>query len=277
MFPHLCYAPLGDRLADLGLQREFKPTFGKADVTCRVSVAHWHGFHLRDLDRFDPQASVLGLADVLISIAVNDEQTVERARIIWNTIVVSYTFLLHGAYEFSSKQDFANAQRKEGHSTFAKLLNANAWLPDHSGVLHKPEELTLEDLPEGFMQDETAAKQLGMRSSAARRFAEENNIPLEALPALQKDPARALAVLREAGLLPDPGAERARSADEETNHKVDFAHELAEAFSQPGATAERDDPPQPGPAPILHRGASVRKRRFNSNANVSQTEQRASD
>ena len=64
------------------------------------------------------------------------------------------------------------------------LVIEHPWLPSRAGGWHKPSELGVEDLPEGFEQSESLAEKLGMRSSALGQLARQKNIPPDKLQVL---------------------------------------------------------------------------------------------
>jgi len=54
-----------------------------------------------------------------------------------------------------------------------KVLTENTWLPNKEGINFAPSEITMDDLPEGFIHDETLAKKLGMKWNALQNLAKE--------------------------------------------------------------------------------------------------------
>lgn len=254
VFPHPCYQPLGERIIMLGFRRDLRPSFRGPDGYGYVTVEDSYGSHFRGVSRFDPKATLYHLALVLDT-AQSDGRWPEVASFIWNAIAVPYSFLLSGTVEFSATQGFKHPKREECYSDFGGRLANAAWLPDRSGVLHRPDELTLDDLPDGFQRDEAVAQRLGMKSSVIRQFAEESGVDVQVLQALQRNPEQARAALQQAGLLGPAGDGRRDGPDPDADGHLDYAAELGAAFARDGQVAGIDDAPLPGvvPNPALRR------------------------
>lgn len=77
-------------------------------------------------------------------------------------------------------------------SQFGKLLIETAWLPDSAGNMHKPCELTLDDLPESFERDASLAEQLGMKKDEEAELAEKVGISVEWIEVLKEAPREVL-------------------------------------------------------------------------------------
>ena len=56
-----------------------------------------------------------------------------------------------------------------------------AWLPNSNGDMCRPNELTLDDLPESFVRDEKLANQLGMKKNIIAQLANELGIDQETI------------------------------------------------------------------------------------------------
>ncbi len=56
-----------------------------------------------------------------------------------------------------------------------------AWLPNLNGDMHRPNELTLDNLPESFVRDEKLANQLGMKKNIIEQLANELGIDQETI------------------------------------------------------------------------------------------------
>lgn len=142
--------------------------------TADVYLGRDGGHHRRGLEGFDPDIYVDGLDNALRT------PSVEKSQIIWNEIATNYRQCIKGIVLISSRQDFSLdakvRERKKKTSSFGALLMSRVWLPDSDGHLHKPSELTLDDLPESFACDEKLADQLGMKKNVVAKLAEEAGI-----------------------------------------------------------------------------------------------------
>lgn len=135
----------------------------------------WADAHRRGLKGFDPDISVDGLENALRN------PSTEKSRIIWNRIATDYSHCVRGRIIRSSRQDFSRSasiyEEKEMISeSFGRFLIDRAWLPNSDGHFHKPNELTLDDLPESFDRYEKLADQLGMKKNVVAKLAEEAGI-----------------------------------------------------------------------------------------------------
>ena len=126
-------------------------------------VARQHGYHKRGLNEFDPGIIVDGLEHALNNL------TLEKSSFIWNHIAIPNADCIKGFMEASSTQTYSNSSFEEIISySFGHLLINTVWLPDADGIMHKPSDITLDDLPDSFKKDEQLAKQLSMPISRAR-------------------------------------------------------------------------------------------------------------
>ena len=127
--------------------------------------------HRRGLGGFDPDIDVDGLENAL------ESPSTKRSEIIWNEIAVHYSHCIEGEILISSRQDFSpdasKYDKKIEVSKFGELLIETAWLPDSNGEMHKPCDLTLDDLPESFDRDERLADQLRMKKKLQEKLVEE--------------------------------------------------------------------------------------------------------
>ncbi|MDE0689289.1 MAG: hypothetical protein OXI61_14060 [Candidatus Poribacteria bacterium] len=134
-----------------------------ADSQGYVTIVNQKGNHERGLDGFDPDIEVDGLESAL------DKSTLEKSAFIWNHIAIPNADCIKGIVEKSTRKNFAKRSPKEHISdSFGQLLIDTVWLPDSDGKMHKPSDITLDDLYPSFKKDEQLAKQLGMPLSKAR-------------------------------------------------------------------------------------------------------------
>ncbi len=140
-----------------------------SDEYVSLTETDW-GDYRRGLKGFDPDINVDGLENAL------ESPSTKRSEIIWNKIAVNYSHCIKGKILISSRRDFSpdasTYQKKIEVSNFGKLLIDTAWLPDSNGDMHKPCDLTLDDLPESFDRDEKLADRLGMKKKLQKKFVE---------------------------------------------------------------------------------------------------------
>lgn len=122
-----------------------------------VVIRNWHGDHKRGLNRFDPECEIDGLQHAL------EHPNTARSALVWNSVLGPSANLISGCIESSSRQDFSYSRKSEEFSAMGRITTESGWLPDTTGKLHKPGELSLENLPSSFDRDETLARQLRMK------------------------------------------------------------------------------------------------------------------
>ena len=156
----------------------------KPGTTDDIRLAKQGRYYRRGLKGFDPDIQVDGLKHALMN------PSVEKSKIIWEHIVVPYSHCIKGKILTSSRQNFSVHARileeNEVISDFGHLLMKNAWLPDSGGNMHKPSELTLKKLPEGFVRDERLVDQLRMKKDVVVELAEKADIPAEMIEMIDK-------------------------------------------------------------------------------------------
>ena len=140
-----------------------------------VTICDQHSWHERGLNGFDLNIKADGLEHAIVT------PTLEKSAFIWNKIARPHSDCIHGVVEKSSRQTYEGSRRENQVSEFGKLLINTAWLPDSNGNMHRPSELSLDDLPESYVRDEKLADQLGMRKDVVAQLAEEVGISKESL------------------------------------------------------------------------------------------------
>ncbi len=128
-----------------------------------VPIVESRGFHLRGIDHFDRDCTIHGLEQALTC------PTIERSLYIWNELLTGHSERVRGFEEFSRRKNFDPLCTEERLSSAGRLLKDKAWLPDRQGQFHKPEELTLVDLPEDFKPDQKLANSLKMKQPSVAR------------------------------------------------------------------------------------------------------------
>ena len=205
----------------------------------RVTLTSCHGWHERGLNGFDPAIHVDGLECALST------PTQEKSAFIWNEIAVPNSDCLRGVVEKSTRQTYENStESMQISEKFGELLINTTWLPDSNGHMHKPDELTLDDLPESFVRDEKLADQLGMKKNVVAKLAEEVGVKQETIRLakhLEENPeiletAKKLLTQKEETQKP---AFPTRSADNPERRRVKVSEQYANAPEKEYETRKR--------------------------------------
>ena len=146
-------------LFELGVADGVRVNCRPQDRHGHVTIQDWHGWHERGLHGFDPDWSVDGIDFAL------EYPSVERSWIIWNRILIPHKHLIRGEIESCTRQTWAGSATRKEMSVAGNLLHKYAWLPNTLGEFKLPSEQTLDDLPEGFTEDNDLANALGLRHS----------------------------------------------------------------------------------------------------------------
>ncbi|GAG92568.1 unnamed protein product, partial [marine sediment metagenome] len=110
----------------------------------------------------------------------------ERSLFIWNNFAIPYSSCISGFIESSKRKTYESSSVEERTSKFGNLLINSYWLPDSDGNFHKPNELSLDDLPELFHHDEKLSEQLGMKKDVVAKLAAEAGISPTTISIAQK-------------------------------------------------------------------------------------------
>ena len=153
---------------DLGVADSVRVFQKRADWEGYVILEEYRGSHKRGRDGFDPDICVQGLEFALTSL------TLDKIKFIWNNIAVPHSPFIHGMIESSSRKTYKRFSVEERTSYFGCLLIKKAWLPSSDGSLKKPDELTLDDLPDSFKRSEKLAEQLRMKRDVEADFPAED-------------------------------------------------------------------------------------------------------
>ena len=154
---------LADCLRELGVARTIRIRISNASVDQQgyAMLLQYHGFHKRGVDGFDPDFDVDGLQHAV------SHPTAIRSVYVWERIARPYYRQVQGVVESASYKDFRNKKSSSSYSKMGEALSACAWLP-HNGLFAKPEELSLDDLPQEFSPDEVLASRLQMKACGFR-------------------------------------------------------------------------------------------------------------
>lgn len=162
--------------ASLGVRYGVRIDKRKPDYQGCIRLRDYHGWHERGLFGFDPDIKVEGLWCALSS------PTPEKSLFIWNEIVLPNANCIRGTIEKSSRQTYENSRKEERISeSFGRLLMESKWLPGADGQFYRPDEISLDQLPEGFERNEKVADLLGMKKDIVARLAEEAGVNLETI------------------------------------------------------------------------------------------------
>jgi hypothetical protein len=184
-----------------------------------VTIASSHGWHVRGLDRFDPDLKIVGLEHSLRN------PTLERSMLIYN-LIRSLDSPIRGELEQCTRQDYSGSWTEKADSAVAEQLACHAWLLDVDGNWRRPGELTPDDLDPAYPRDEALAVQLEMRPTASREVADYLEIEPDELDLLRRQPELLKRVLAEA---------REREHKATTGHGVDGHDEPDEDDSDAAA------------------------------------------
>jgi len=221
-------------------------------ITCRnknengyIIVANYHGRHARGLDGFDPECEIDGLECALTS------STREKAGYIWNKLLIPNSHHIQGIVESSSKRTFENSRRETRSSKMGRLLVEKNWLPDGAGILHKPCELSLGDLPEGFKHDADLARQLGMKSVEKTSLAHELDLPEAVVEFIKNNREEIIKLMKEIESRKKPPTGKAEEREDNGREKeppeqVNYKEEFKKAFLRSPSTNELEGGHRPG-------------------------------
>ena len=177
------------------LNKSVKVTQRTPSGTGNVVLEDRWGHHARGLDGFDPHTEIDGLTFALAAAHTG------RAKVLWNHILLPN--MIRGTVERSTRQDFNPSQKEEQLSTAGTQLVAIEWLPDRNGRLHKPSDLSLDDLPDGFKRSEELARALGMRPTELATVAAQYGLDPDKLQLLLEHPELINKLLRTLEGAPD--------------------------------------------------------------------------
>jgi hypothetical protein len=195
--------------------------------------------HNKGLSGFDPDIKVDGLEHALQHISL------KKAETIWNRIAINYSHCIKGIICYSSRADFSenakSTEKKEVTSNaFGKLLLEREWLPDRDGNFHKPSELGLDDLPEGFVHNEELADKLQMKMNDIDRVAEKLKILPKILKFVKENPEEIerLMIEKEKKMVHSQEQETSpdQNAEPQSNAVIDYRAELKKSLNCPGKT-----------------------------------------
>ena len=221
-------------LSELGVESNVRiERKGRLRYDNRVIIEQRHGWHVHGINGFDPDCTIDGLV-----FALNNPNP-GRSQTIWNRLLIRNKFLVKGVVEKSTRQDFLNPTHEARLSTLGKHVAEFDWLPDPDGQYVRPSSLSLEDLPEGFTEDEELAAMLGMRTSShdqVRDIVEAFGIEdesatqdiLQFIELRKRNPHEAKRLLSQ----PNSKSTYAED-DEDEQEEIDYRSAIFEVFNRP--------------------------------------------
>ncbi len=145
-----------DVLVSMGVHKQITPQHRAPSNDGTVALQHQHGWHVRGLQGFDPDATIEGIEFAL------QNPNLERACFIWNHLLIPYVKLLEGDVEEATRQDFSNCKVKRQHSNLGNLIVQYGWIPTKTLEFKKAAEISLEDIHSNLLQNEQLCKVLGI-------------------------------------------------------------------------------------------------------------------
>lgn len=174
-------------LKDLGVTDIVRVDTKSRDYEPHVVISNSPRSHERGLNGFDPDIRVDGLEH-----AIRNPMP-ETSAFIWNCIAIRYSKCIRGIVEKSGNRHYRDSWPDERIShDFGRLLIETEWLPDSTGQMHRPCELTFDDLPESFQRDANLAEQLGMKKDEEAELAGKIGIPVKWIEVLKEVPPEVL-------------------------------------------------------------------------------------
>ena len=144
---------------EVGVRDNLRVSRREADRQGYVTVHRLRGWHQRGINEFDPECWVEHL-----DFAVR-HPTKQRSLLIWRSIARPLQRQIRGTIEKSTRQTYDNSEKELTVSKLGRELISKAWVPDINWKFHRPENLSLRNLPSGFEVDEGLASQLQMKGS----------------------------------------------------------------------------------------------------------------
>lgn len=172
-----------EKFKDLGCISRVQVTHNEPNFLNQVIVSDFRGYHRRGLDGFDPECEVEELEHAL------KNMNIEKSKILWH-ITRQYRQSVYGQVETSSRQNYEGSRKVGQFSKMGKLLVEYSWLPNSkSPSFHKPSEIMLSELPEGFDKESPETKYLSEKLG----FKPEENQKLQEL--LETTPTQAKEII----------------------------------------------------------------------------------
>jgi hypothetical protein len=185
------YGPWLVQLRAMGVRQAVEVRARTANAAGYVIITVDFGRNERGLDGFDPGAEVDGLDFALA------HPSHARSEYVWNVLLAPNRRLVAGVVERSVLTSFSDSSLEETRSAMGEAAARQAWLPGRDGALHRPGELSLDDLPPTYTRDEGLAQALGMLRPAVSEAARQLGVPAEVLWGLSERPDLVALIERE--------------------------------------------------------------------------------
>ena len=176
-------------LLEMGLKTTIEVSYRAADRNGYVCIQASHGWHERGLNRFDPKARIDGLNRAIVKTMV--DKNLERARFIWNSLLVPNKHLIKGRIEKASHQNYDNSSFRDEVSSIYNLVSIFPWIPDLKGDFQSASGHSLSALHEGLIPDKELAEALGITvdiDDPIDMLANELGIPKELIQEMKSNP-----------------------------------------------------------------------------------------
>ena len=204
-------------------------------ISATSSSTLTRGYHVRGLDRFDPNLEIEHLEWALENI------TPERSAAIWR-LLVTLDAPLRGTKERSSRRDYMAPIREGAVSPAGALLLEHSWILSAAGQWCRPSEISLDELDGRYQRDEALAARLGMVAANTSAVAESLGIDVEGAALLRRHPeliARAIEEVREAEAMEQQAGQLESGSEGDDveasrSEPVDILDAIQTAFDRPG-------------------------------------------
>jgi len=190
-----------------------------------VTISEGRGFHVRGIDGFDPSLEVHGLEHALSS------PSVDKSAYIWNQIVLPNSKSIRGVVEESRRKSFDESEKSDRLSKFGRILMVHKWLPHKDGGFYKPEDLSLEDLPDSFARDTKVADKLWMKRPVVASIADQLGVSVDDLECIKQYPEAfsvwkaSLARVKHAPVFPERNSHNVERRQERVADEISAANE----------------------------------------------------
>ena len=180
-------------LVQVGVAKSVRIKCRAPEYDGSVRITDNHGWHVKGLNGFDSACQIEGLERAI------EKAPLERARYVWNKLLVPNWKLIRGTVLSSTRQGFPREATTESYdfSTMGKLVAQKAWVPTENNRVRSPLQMELRFLPEGFERDRNLVQLFEMRDSVADaacdeatklRYATALGINLDVVEAVKRHP-----------------------------------------------------------------------------------------
>ena len=176
------YGPWLVQLRGMGVRQAVEVRARTPNPLGYVVIVVDFGRNERGLDGFDPDAEIDGLDFAL------RHPGHARSEYVWNVLLAPNRRLVAGVVERSVLASFSDSSQENARSAIAEAAEREAWLPGRDGTFRRPAELSLDDLPPTYTQDEGLSQALHMLQPVVAQAARQLGIPPEVLWGLSARP-----------------------------------------------------------------------------------------